>query len=69
MRVGYCLNLLDKPLFMVGTKYLLTEFSIHDRLESRALFVTRKLTKIYTLHILVLVSIFPNLFVVAGKKG
>ena len=33
MRVGYCLNLLDKPLFMVGTKYLLTEFSIHDRLE------------------------------------
>ena len=69
MVVNYCWNRLDYPVFIAASKPLLTEFGIHDRLESCALFVLSKLTKIYTLHILVLVSIFPNLFVVAGKKG
>ena len=40
MVVGYHLNLLDKPVFMAGPKHLLTEFGIHQRLESCVAFST-----------------------------
>ena len=32
--VGYRLNRLDEPVFMAGPKLMLTEFGIHQRLES-----------------------------------
>ena len=32
--MGYCLNRLIEPVFMAVSKPLLTEFGIHDRLES-----------------------------------
>ena len=32
--MGYCLNRLDEPVSMAGSKPLLTEFGIHHRLES-----------------------------------
>ena len=35
--VGYRLNRLDEPVFMAGPKPMLTEFGIHQRLESCAL--------------------------------
>ena len=66
--MGYRLNCLDVPVFIAASKPLLTEFGIHDRLESFALFVLSKLTKIYTLHILVPVSIFPNLLLLQERK-
>ena len=36
--MGYRLNRLDEPVFMAVSKLLLTEFGIHHRLESCALF-------------------------------
>ena len=35
--MGYRLNRLGEPVFMAGPKPMLTEFGIHDRLESCAL--------------------------------
>ena len=35
--MGYHLNRLDEPVFMAVPKPMLTEFGIHDRLESCAL--------------------------------
>ena len=32
--MGYCLNRLDEPIFMVGPKLMQSEFGIRQRLES-----------------------------------
>ena len=40
--MGYRLNRLDEPVFMAGPEPMLTEFGIHQRLESCVLFLQFK---------------------------